>query len=613
MLALVFAVVVVLIRPDAPPPFAVVSALPTTPVAVATATPPAATAPAATVGPLAEQPSPTVLPTLTPPPTPNPHTAQSDPFFDARRFSYAHNVYVPELQTFLEAQPGILKGVTFQVGNHSHTFAEVLVNLSNLYSFNPQIMLALLEQQSGLLSTEQPSAQQIERAMGFEGAGGSRSGLYAQTRWAALELRYALRDYALHAASGTLPELAFADDSRQAVDPDIGLARYALARVLAQTTTPDQLDARLNQFQAVYTSLFGDPRQPPHDWPPLAPEPFLSRPMAAPHRVTSFFDHDTPLLNENGSLVSFWGTIETTLSYDGHTGWDYAMRPPDPVLAAAPGVVVFAGSSDDGCPTPAGAVIIDHGNGYRTLYWHLNAVNVERGQQVERAEQIGIAGETGCAIGPHLHFQVQYLGRDVDPYGWCGVTDDPWEQNAAGQPSIWLWQDMPSPCDVPPPDMVVVDNLSPGFVSSGDWQESPLGYGGNALFHATSRFAREAPPWHVRPLTDTPAVAIWQPELSHSGSYRVIAYVPYVLNGLDDARQLGYRVHHSDGETEVIVNSEAVANHWADLGTYRFDPGDEPSVLVSTLAGDGGRGLWVDAVAWEPVPEDAAAAAAGEN
>ncbi|NJO83496.1 MAG: M23 family metallopeptidase, partial [Blastochloris sp.] len=85
----------------------------------------------------------------------------------------------------------------------------------------------------------------------------------------------------------------------------------------------------------------------------------------------------------------------------------------------------FAGNSDDGCITPARGVIIDHGNGYRTLYWHMSVLQVETGELVGQGAQLGIAGASGCAFGPHLHFQVQYLGRDVDPYGWCGVRADP--------------------------------------------------------------------------------------------------------------------------------------------------------------------------------------------
>lgn len=540
-------------------------------------------------------------PTLTPTPLSVVTVAgQQDAFFDPQRFSYEPGFYEPEIQAFLDAQPGPLKEVRFQIGDRSQSFATVLVGFSNLYSFNPKILLALMEQQGQLLSTAEPSADQLTWAMGFRGEGERHSGLYAQFRWSAFALRQAVRDYALGKPANALPDLVFADDTRQPVPPNIGMVRYALARVLARTTTPEALPDKLNTFLAIYTRLFGDPRQPPTGWPPLA-APFLTSPMERPTRVTSFFDHDSPFLQQNGSLVSFWGTIEVALSYDGHTGWDYALRPPDAVLAAAPGVVVFAGNSDDGCGIPAVAAIIEHGNGYRTLYWHLSDVSVEAGQRVQAGTEVGIAGATGCAFGPHLHFQVQYLGRDVDPYGWCGVVPDPWANNPAGQQSVWLWADMPSPCSPPPGDTIVVDDQSPGFARQGDWQQSPLGYAGGALFTSTNYVSAEYQPWEIRPLANTPAVAVWQPELPRAGTYRVLAYIPYVLNGLDDSQELRYRVAHSSGETEVVVDGEATANFWADLGTYTFDPQENALVSLSSLAGDEARGIWADAVAWIPV------------
>ncbi|NJK78787.1 MAG: peptidoglycan DD-metalloendopeptidase family protein [Chloroflexaceae bacterium] len=494
----------------------------------------------------------------------------------------------------------MLNTVRFQIGDRSQSFAEVLVNLSNLYSFNPKIMLALLEQQSRLISSSAPSTEQTMLALGYSSDEERYKGLYNQLRWGAIQLRHGLRDYGISAQNGTpLPDLQFADDRTQAASLDIGLARYAVARLLAQTTTPDQLPAKLDVFQRIYNDLFEDPRLPLADMPAPA-EPFLQFPLAQRARVTSFFDHDTPFLQQNGSLLAFWGNTDF-YSYDGHTGWDYGARPPDPVLAAAVGTVVFAGNSDDGCGVPARAVIIEHFNGYRTLYWHLNSIDVAAGQEVTAGTPIGVAGATGCAFGPHLHFQVQYLGRDVDPYGWCSSASDPWALNPTGQQSVWLWAYMPSPCAPPPDNYIVIDDSSTGFVASGDWQPSDLGYAGSARFTSTVLMQSEAQPWQVRPLATTPPVAVWQPDLPQAGEYRVLAYVPYILNGLDDARAVRYVVHHSGGETEITVDAEMMANTWADLGTYAFDPTLQPRVSVSALSADAGRGIWVDAVAWVPV------------
>ena len=524
----------------------------------------------------------------------------SDPLFHPARLSYAPDFADAQIQTFLDEQPSPLKEARFQVGSRTQSFAAVLTSLSSLYSFNPQVLLALIESQSGLLSAAQPTADQVGWALNFQGDGGGRRGLYAQLRWGSLTMRQALRDYAL-AVGRPLPALKFADGSEQEVAPTTNLSRYVLARMVAPTTTPSGLAGRLDRFLAVYIRLFGDPRIAPLGWPGLA-QPFLSRPMAQPMPITSFFDHDTPFLQQNGSLLTFWGRNEadSAFAYDGHTGWDYAMAPPDQVLAAAAGRVIFAGNSDDGCATPARAVIIDHGNGYRTLSWHLSSIEVEAGQLVQQGAVIGVAGESGCATGPHLHFQVQYLGRDVDPYGWCGAAPDGWALNPAGQRSTWLWADMPSPCGPPPPGVIVVDDASPGFRSSGDWQISDVGYGGGARFSVTQRGPVAGRPFLLRDLA-RPAVALWHPDLPQAGRYRVLAYVPYALNGLDDARDMRFLISHSAGQSEVVTDAQDDRNWWVDLGVYDFDPAGQPFVSTSSFATDDRLGVWADAVAFVPV------------
>jgi murein DD-endopeptidase MepM/ murein hydrolase activator NlpD len=561
------------------------------PEAAATAT----AAPTRAAGATAAPAAPTGAPEATPAATPEPR----DPLFDPRRISYDHGFNGPEIQAFLEARGSPLKDVRFQVGGRSHSFTDVLVSLSSLYSLNPRLLLAMADLQSGLVSSTSGSPQQFAAAFGYPGDG--RRGLYTQLRTAARELRHAVRDYALR-GDGPPPPLSFADGSTQDVAADLPFSRYVLARALAPTVNPGGLGVRLDGLVNSYARLFGDPRNPPADWPPPA-APFLSRPMERNFPVTSFFDHDSPFLTENGTLHTYWGRAESDLAfaYDGHTGWDFGMGPPDKVLAAADGVVTFAGNSDDGCASPARAVIIDHGNGYRTLYWHLASIAVEAGQPVGRGQEIGVAGESGCAVGAHLHFQVQYLGRDVDPFGWCGAAADPWAASPAGQVSVWLWRDMPSPCGPPPPGVVVVDDGDPGFSSSGDWQPSDVGYGGGSRFAASVFAGSAAMPWALATMRP-PAVAAWRPELPRAGRYRVLAYVPYALNGLDDSQEKRFLIRHAGGESVAAINSEDERNWWADLGTYELRPG-EALVSTSTLAGDERRGIWVDAVAFVPVEE----------
>jgi len=516
-------------------------------------------------------------------------------FFDDRRITYEPGFYSPQIQAFLDSQPSLLKRLQFQVGEGRYSFAEVLVGQTSYYSVNPKVILALLEQRSSLLSIASPSADQVGWALGYQGENGNKRGLQAQVRWAIKQILLAKRDYPQYVP------LTYADNSSTPPPPGMGMSEYVIARVLAPTTSPDRLPALLQGFLQTYTRLFGDPRPPPTDWPAPA-APFLAWPLEKRAAVTSFFDHGGPFLTRNAlaGVTTYWGRTETDIafSYNGHDGWDYAAAPPDLALAAAAGEVVFAGNADDNCATRA--VIVDHGNGYRTLYWHLSRIDAELGQHVARGQPIGMIGESGCANGPHLHFGVQYLGRNTDPYGWCGAAPDPWQQNAAGSVSVWLWADRPSPCAPPPPDAVVVDANSTGFAKEGDgWQTVPVGYGGEALFVPSLRGADANGPLDVRPLT-LPSVAVWRPTLPAAGRYRVLVYVPYALSGLEDATRVRYRVRYSGGEAEVLINEPIAANDWVDLGTYHFDPNDHPAVSTSNIAEDGQRSVWADAVMWLP-------------
>jgi murein DD-endopeptidase MepM/ murein hydrolase activator NlpD len=94
-----------------------------------------------------------------------------------------------------------------------------------------------------------------------------------------------------------------------------------------------------------------------------------------------------------------------------HAGIDIDGQRGDPILAAAPGVVVSAGT--DG---PYGRrVEIDHGDGIVTLYAHADRLLVHTGDQVRAGQRIAEVGRSGNARGTHLHFEVRRQGRAVDP------------------------------------------------------------------------------------------------------------------------------------------------------------------------------------------------------
>lgn len=110
-----------------------------------------------------------------------------------------------------------------------------------------------------------------------------------------------------------------------------------------------------------------------------------------------------------------WPTVGPISQYFSayHRGVDIAPPYGTPVRAAASGVVVQAGGGWNG--GYGTMVVIDHGNGYRTLYAHLSRLDVSVGQTVEQGEVIGAVGTTGIVTGPHLHFEVYRGGVPINP------------------------------------------------------------------------------------------------------------------------------------------------------------------------------------------------------
>jgi murein DD-endopeptidase MepM/ murein hydrolase activator NlpD len=97
-----------------------------------------------------------------------------------------------------------------------------------------------------------------------------------------------------------------------------------------------------------------------------------------------------------------------------HEGVDMVGALRSEVLATAPGTVVFAGWQ-----TGYGQVVeIDHGFGVHTFYAHLDQVAVKKGQTVDYRDILGLLGTTGRSSGPHVHYEVRYDNKPLDPMGF---------------------------------------------------------------------------------------------------------------------------------------------------------------------------------------------------
>ena len=103
-----------------------------------------------------------------------------------------------------------------------------------------------------------------------------------------------------------------------------------------------------------------------------------------------------------------------------HAGIDFKGSIGDNVTATADGIVKETGYDQNGYGS---YVIIQHGSGYQTLFGHLSAAAVKRGNTVRRGDVVGQMGSSGRSTGPHLHYEVQYQGKAVDPEKYLSVAD----------------------------------------------------------------------------------------------------------------------------------------------------------------------------------------------
>jgi murein DD-endopeptidase MepM/ murein hydrolase activator NlpD len=94
-----------------------------------------------------------------------------------------------------------------------------------------------------------------------------------------------------------------------------------------------------------------------------------------------------------------------------HSGLDFPGAFYTPIMATAPGVVSFTGVRSG----YGNVVEIDHGNGFKTRYAHLQATSVKVGQRVAIGQRIAAMGSTGRSTGPHLHYEVWVNGRAQNP------------------------------------------------------------------------------------------------------------------------------------------------------------------------------------------------------
>jgi len=129
------------------------------------------------------------------------------------------------------------------------------------------------------------------------------------------------------------------------------------------------------------------------------------RPVPSPYNVSSFGRRIDPFTGQ-------WAM---------HEGIDFVADIGTPVVAAAGGVVQFAGLH----PQYGNMIDIDHGNDLLTRYAHLSKLLVKEGDLLQRGRNIALSGNTGRTTGPHMHFEVRYRGTAQNPLKFLAASNPP--------------------------------------------------------------------------------------------------------------------------------------------------------------------------------------------
>jgi murein DD-endopeptidase MepM/ murein hydrolase activator NlpD len=129
----------------------------------------------------------------------------------------------------------------------------------------------------------------------------------------------------------------------------------------------------------------------------------------------------TPTAGVITSSFGFQRSYNNAAPSDYHTGLDQAGALGEVVVAPNDGIVAWVGETE----RRGRGVIIDHGGGIFTTYWHLSSFGVEPGSPIARGAPLGRVGNTGLSTGPHLHWEVVIHGVPVDPLAWIRELEVP--------------------------------------------------------------------------------------------------------------------------------------------------------------------------------------------
>jgi murein DD-endopeptidase MepM/ murein hydrolase activator NlpD len=273
---------------------------------------------------------------------------------------------------------GLLAGAIIAVAGLGALSALLLVHPTDSTLREVKVMRQTIQQQQQQLGQVKASAQRNINALAVK-----LGDLQAQSvRLDALGERLA--------KSGKLNADEFDFDQPPAIGgaEDSGDSSYALPQTL--DTSIGTLSKRFDRQQAQLKAL---------------EDLLLDRKVASSLRPTG--------MPVKGYISSYYGYRADPFNghREFHSGLDIATGLKTPVHAVAEGIVTFAGVRRG----YGNVVEVDHGNGYMTRYAHNSKLLVHVGERVRVGQTVSLSGSTGRSTGPHVHFEVWYKGRVVNP------------------------------------------------------------------------------------------------------------------------------------------------------------------------------------------------------
>lgn len=324
-------------------------------------------------------------------------------------------------------------------------------------------------------------------------------------------------------------------------------------------------------------------------------------------------------------LLGFWHPGE---DWNGRGGGDTDLG--DHVYAISNGKVLEFGYYQ---PSWGNLVLIEHvlpdGTRVWSQYAHLDQIMVTAvGQKVTRGQQIGTIGKGAkTAQAPkglylaHLHFEIRRNKLSIG--NWTPMTKNR-EQVLANyySPSEFINAHRPSKIPQPvapsqpviqpptPPSPVQPAPVSPAPVQPAQVPQQQITVDSQRTDPATGRFRKaRTDNWYSAPVGAYGSTiwcyastsqeinwGEWQPNLPAAGQYEVQVFIP---DQHATTRQARYRLVHADGQSEVMINQDSIANKWVRLGSFRFVPG-QSSLRLSDVTGESQQGVMIafDAARW---------------